>query len=46
VLERLRELGWDRGAIIAKCGFITRDGKHSRLDEVVWPPDYMGELPR
>lgn len=46
VLTRLRELGLERRAIVAKCGFITRDGKHSRLEEAVWPPGYQGQLPR
>src|SRR5262249_25298135 len=46
VMAALRSSAHAPGAIVARCGFTTRDGQRTRVEELVWPPDYSGELPR
>jgi hypothetical protein len=46
VMDCLKSSEHAREAIAAHAGFVTREGKRSRFDQAIWPPGFVGKLPR
>jgi hypothetical protein len=46
VTEELKRSPHSSNAIAAHCGFVQQGDVWSRFDVAIWPPGFVGELPR